>query len=81
MKDLNYHIYEGLYFSQDMPLRSNITTLDLAISFFLGVLLITALTLILEQWRKEQFKEMEKEMRLLELRLLKMGVVMKVTPT
>lgn len=81
MEDLIYQTYAGLLFSQDIPLNTNFTTLDVIMNFFFGALLITALTVVLDSWVKEEIMEMEEEMRLLEHQLLKMGIVIKTIPT
>jgi len=51
--------YPEIYFSQEAQMNPNVTTLDVVLSFFFGVLLITILTLILEHWQKEESLKME----------------------
>lgn len=62
--------YPGLYLSQNIHHNAHITIIDVAISFFLAVFLISVLTIVLDKWLKEQIKEMEEEFRLLECQLL-----------
>jgi|GEM_PF-5512281 len=71
MEYLHNYIFSLASFSQDMPIEANITTLDLVMSLFLGVCLISVLTLSLDHWSKAQIKEMEEESRLFIDRLLK----------
>ncbi|SHG07250.1 hypothetical protein [Pedobacter caeni] len=61
MDELYYYTQSGLYFSQEIQTNPHITILDIAFSFFFGVLLITVLTLTLDQWRKEHINEMLRE--------------------
>lgn len=56
MDDLTY---QELYLFQDGATNPNITTTDILLSIFCGGLLITVLTLALEQWRKQQMEEMK----------------------
>ncbi|WP_124558649.1 hypothetical protein [Pedobacter sp. KBW01] len=62
--------YPGLYLSQGIPQNTHLTIVDVAIVFFLGVFLVSSLTFVLNQWLKEQIKEMEEDFRLLEFQLL-----------
>jgi len=66
--------YHGLYLSQDIPQNTHLTIVDVAIVFFLGVFLVSSLTFVLNQWLKEQIKEMEEDFRLLECRLLNRNI-------
>lgn len=45
-----------IYYSQKIQFNPNITTIDVVTSFFFGVLLVTALTLALDKWQKEELK-------------------------
>jgi hypothetical protein len=66
-----------VYFSGEVQIHQNVTTIDVVLSFFLGILLITVFTLVLDQWQKEQIKEMEEKFRLLEYQLLNWSPVIR----
>lgn len=80
MDEAYFQTNPALYFPYDIPINAQITITDIIISVLFAAVMLTVMTIVLDRWVKEEIKEMEKESRLLEHRLLKMGIALKTTP-
>jgi capsular polysaccharide biosynthesis protein len=81
MDELYQQTYLTLYSQHDIPINPNTTIWEVIVVFFVAVLLITILTIVLDQWLKDEIKQMEKQSRILENELLKMGIDIKTMLT